>query len=71
MKQNMGNTDRIVRVLAAAAIAVLYFTNTVTGALAYVLLAVGVIFLLTSLVGSCPLYSLFGISTCRVQQQNK
>ena len=70
MKQNMGNTDRIIRVLVAAAIAVLYISNTVTGILAYVLLAVGAIFLLTSLVGSCPLYSLLGINTCRVKKTN-
>ena len=47
----MGNADRIIRVLIAAIIAVLYITNTVTGTLAYVLLALGGIFLLTSLVG--------------------
>jgi Protein of unknown function (DUF2892) len=70
MKNNMGNTDRIIRVLAAAVIAVLFINNTVTGVLAYVLLAVGGIFLLTSLVGSCPLYSLFGINTCRVKKVN-
>lgn len=64
----MGNADRIIRVLIAAIIAVLYITNTVTGTLAYVLLALGGIFLLTSLVGSCPLYSLFGISTCKLKK---
>ncbi len=64
MKQNMGKTDRTIRILAAIIIATLYFTNTITGTLAYVLLAIGGIFLLTSLVGSCPLYSLFGSSTC-------
>lgn len=64
----MGNTDRIIRVLAAAVIAVLFVNNTVTGVLAYVLLGVGAIFLLTSLVGSCPLYTLFGINTCRVKK---
>ncbi len=68
MKNNMGNSDRIIRVLAAAVIAVLFINNTVTGVLAYVLLAVGAIFLLTSLAGSCPLYSLFGINTCRVKK---
>ena len=65
MNHNMGNSDRIIRVLAAAVIAVLFINNTVTGVLAYVLLAVGAIFLLTSLAGSCSLYSLFGINTCR------
>ncbi|OSZ77063.1 hypothetical protein CAP36_11615 [Chitinophagaceae bacterium IBVUCB2] len=69
MKQNMGNTDRIIRVLAAIVIAVLYFTNSITGTLGYVLLGIAGIFLLTSLVGSCPLYSLFGINTCQVKKK--
>jgi len=64
MKHNMGNADRIVRVLIAAVIAVLYYTNIITGTLAYILLAVAGIFVLTSLIGSCPLYSLFGINSC-------
>lgn len=70
MKNNMGNTDRIIRVLVAAVIAVLFINNTITGIFAYILLAVGAIFLLTSLVGSCPLYSLLGINTCRVKKKN-
>ncbi len=70
MKQNMGNADRIIRVLIAAVIAALYFTNTVTGTLGYVLLAVGGIFLLTSFIGSCLLYTVFGMSTCKVKKQN-
>lgn len=64
MKKNMGMADRVVRVLVAVAVAVLYFTETVTGTLGIVLLALGVIFLLTSLVSFCPLYLPFGISTC-------
>ena len=68
MKHNMGNVDRVVRIMIAAVIAVLYFTNTVSGTLGYVSLAVGAIFLLTSLVGSCPLYSLFGITTCKAKR---
>jgi hypothetical protein len=71
MKQNMGNADRIIRVLVAAVIAILYINNTITGTLAYVLLAIGGIFVLTSLVGSCPLYSLFGITTCPAKKTNK
>ena len=70
MKNNMGNTDRIIRVLIAAVIAVLFINNTITGIFAYILLAVGVIFLLTSLIGSCPLYSLLGINTCPVKKTN-
>lgn len=64
MKLNMGGADRIIRVLIAVAIAVLYFTNVITGTLAIVLLIVGAVFLLTSVVGFCPLYAPFGIRTC-------
>ncbi|HET9057572.1 MAG TPA: DUF2892 domain-containing protein [Chitinophagaceae bacterium] len=64
MKKNMGNTDRIIRILLAVVFAALYFTNTVSGILGIVLLVLGVIFVLTSLVGFCPLYTIFGVSTC-------
>lgn len=64
MKINMGGADRIIRVLIAIAIAVLYFTNVVTGTLGIILLIVGGVFLLTSVVGFCPLYAPFGIRTC-------
>ena len=67
MKHNMGNADRIIRVLIAVIIAILYFTNTITGTLGYILLGVGGVFLLTSLIGSCPLYSLFGLNSCKVK----
>ena len=65
----MGNTDRIIRILVAVIIAVLYFTKTISGTLAYVLLAVGGIFVLTSLVSFCPLYTLFGVNTCKVKNK--
>jgi hypothetical protein len=64
MKLNMGGSDRIIRALIAVAIAVLYFTNVITGTLGIVLLVVGAVFLLTSIVGFCPLYTIFGIRTC-------
>ncbi len=64
MKKNMGNADRIVRFLVAALVAVLYFTNTITGTLGIVLLVVAGVFVLTSLVSFCPLYTLIGMNTC-------
>ncbi len=63
MKKNMGQTDRIIRLIVAALIAVLYFTHMITGTLAVILGIVAVIFLVTSLIGFCPLYTLLGIST--------
>lgn len=68
MKANMGTLDRIARVAVAAVLVVLFLTGTLTGTLAYVLLAVAAVFLLTSVVSVCPLYSLFGFSTCPVKK---
>ena len=65
MKKNMSSTDRIIRVLLAAVFAILYFTGTVTGTLGLVILVLGGVFVLTSLVSFCPLYTIFGISTCK------
>lgn len=64
MKKNMGIADRVIRFLIAAAIAVLYFTNIITGTLGIVLLVLGAIFLITSFISFCPLYTLVGLSTC-------
>jgi hypothetical protein len=63
MKKNMGIIDRVIRVALVAVVAVLYFTGQITGIAAIVLGALGVIFLITSVLGFCPLYLPFGIST--------
>lgn len=65
MKPNMGTIDRIVRVLIAAVVVVLYFTKVIDGVLAIVLGAIAGIFILTSLIGFCPLYTLVGINMCK------
>jgi hypothetical protein len=65
MKTNMGQTDRIIRALVAIAIAVLYFTGMISGTTAIVLGIIAVAFLLTSIVGFCPGYFPFKISTRR------
>ena len=69
MKKNMGNADRIIRLLLAAVIAVLYFTNTITGTLSIVLLVLAGVFVLTSLIGVCPLYALLGLNTCAAKKK--
>jgi len=68
MKKNMGTADRIIRVIIAAIMGVLYFNGTVTGILGIVLLILSIIFVLTSLVSFCPLYKPFGINTCSVKK---
>jgi hypothetical protein len=59
----MGSTDKIIRLVLAALIAVLYITNVIIGTWAIVLGILAVILLVTGLVGVCPLYKLLGIST--------
>lgn len=63
MKKNMGTVDRVIRILVAVIIAVLYFANVISGAIAIILLIVAGIFIVTSFLGFCPLYILFGLST--------
>ncbi|MBK7946918.1 MAG: DUF2892 domain-containing protein [Flavobacteriales bacterium] len=65
MKPNMGSTDRILRIIIAAVIAILYFTGTIEGTLGLVLLILAGVFVLTSLISFCPLYAPFGIRTCK------
>ena len=68
MTRNMSNLDRMVRIAIAAIVAILYFTNVIGGTLAIVLGVVAIIFLATSAVNFCPLYRIFGISTCKTKQ---
>ncbi|MEO6832876.1 MAG: DUF2892 domain-containing protein [Chitinophagaceae bacterium] len=63
MKKNMGRTDRIVRILLALTIVILYFTHQISGSAAIILGILGIIFLATSYISFCPLYFPFGIST--------
>ena len=68
MKKNMGNADKGIRIVAAIAIALLYYFDVITGTLAYILMAVAIIFLLTSFLNFCPLYTIFGWNTCKSKQ---
>lgn len=61
----MGTTDKIIRIVIAVIFAVLFFTKAVTGVLGIILLILAVMFVLTSLIGFCPLYLPFKINTCR------
>lgn len=69
MKKNMGTTDKIIRIVLAVVFAALFFTQTVTGTLGFVLLALGGVFLATSVNSFCPLYTLVGLNTCPVEKR--
>ncbi len=63
----MGKVDRILRIFLAVVVAVLYFTDSISGTAAIILLILAGIFILTSFVGFCPLYAPFRISTKKNQ----
>ncbi|MCB0491978.1 MAG: DUF2892 domain-containing protein [Cyclobacteriaceae bacterium] len=64
MKKNMGNADRIIRIVIVLIFVTLYYTGTVTGLIGTSLIVLSVVFLLTSLLSFCPIYTIFGMNTC-------
>jgi hypothetical protein len=68
MKKNMGTADRIIRLIAAAAIIVLVLTDIITGTLGIVFLVFAGILVLTSIISTCPLYCPFKIKTCKKEK---
>ncbi len=71
MKKNMGKTDKLIRLFVVIGFALLSYFEVVSGVLSYVLLGVASIFLLTSFLNFCPLYTLIGVNTCSVEEQSK
>lgn len=68
MKKNMGFTDKIIRIIAALLFIILYVSGTISGALGLVLVVLAIVFIATSVLNFCPLYSIFGISTCKTEK---
>ena len=65
MKKNMGILDKVIRIVIALLLVVLFFTKVISGVLGIILLVVAAVFVLTSLIGVCPLYNPLGIKTTK------
>ena len=66
MIMNMGWIDRTMRIMnCSAVVGYLIATGKLSGILAIVLGIFAVVFLVTSVIGFCPLYTVFGFSTCK------
>ena len=63
MKKNVGTIDRVIRILVAVVVVALYFTHVISGVLGIVLLALAVVFVITSLFSFCPIWLALGLST--------
>lgn len=68
MKKNVGNTDKLIRLIFALLVAVLYFTNVINGTLALVLGIAALAMVITSMLNFCGLYVILGISTCKTKE---
>jgi hypothetical protein len=64
MKKNMGTIDKAIRIAIALLLVILYFTSVLEGTLGIIALVVAAVFLLTSVISFCPLYTACGRSTC-------
>ncbi len=69
MKKNMGKIDRTIRLILALIMAGLYLGNIVSGTLGIILVVLTLIFVGTSFISLCPLYSIFGINTCPIEER--
>lgn len=63
MKKNMGKADKMLRMIVALVIGMLYVNKTISGFLGDILVLLAIVFVLTSLVGFCPFYIPFGMNT--------
>jgi hypothetical protein len=63
MKKNIGSIDKVIRILIAAVVVVLYFTKIISGTLGIILLIVAGILVLTTIIDFCPIWAMLGIST--------
>ena len=64
MKKNVGNLDKLARIVLAAVLGGLFFAKILTGFWGYGALILAAIFLLTSVISFCPIYAVFGMNSC-------
>ncbi len=69
MKLNMGSWDRILRLLITLVVVILLITGVLEGTLAIILGIIAIVFFITSVIGFCPLYVIFGLSTKKKASQ--
>lgn len=69
MTKNVGNLDKIIRIVLALVATYFAYTKEFDSAwIEYVLWAVAIILLLTAVTSRCPLFSIFGINSCKVKK---
>ena len=67
MIKNIGQTDKIARIVLALVLAGLDFFEVVKGGFSWVLSVVAIVLLVTALINFCPLYKVIGYSSCPIE----
>ena len=68
MKNNVGSIDKIIRIIIAIVAFYFAYTGKVENPWNYMLYAVSAIMVLTAILGTCPLFTIFGINTCKIKE---
>lgn len=66
----MGSVDCIIRVSVAVVLVASSLIGITTGIATFILPVVGIVLVVTSFFGFCPLYVPFGITTCDEQEHD-
>ncbi|MGB9851526.1 MAG: YgaP family membrane protein [Candidatus Kapaibacteriota bacterium] len=69
MKLNMGSFDRTLRIILAIVLGLLILFRQLTGVGAIIFGIIALIFLITGIIGFCPLYAPFKINTAKGEQK--
>ena len=63
MKANMNSTDKLVRFALSIVLIVLYYKQVLSETLGIIALLAALVLTITSLIGYCPIYGIFGWKT--------
>ncbi len=62
-EKNVGMIDRVIRIILGIILLYLFVVNMVVAPWSYLVALIGLILLVTGIIGSCPLYSMIGMNT--------
>ncbi len=70
MKANVGSVDKLIRLMLAIVLILLFYFEVLTDSLGIIALIAALVLTVTSLINFCPLYAIFKINTCKVKEKS-
>lgn len=71
MKINIGPSDKLMRLIIALVLILLFYFEVITGTLGLIALVLAFVLAITSLINFCPIYTIFRINTSKKKEKNK